>query len=577
MPNPRDEYPRNDSLLPPLSWVAILALAQGSALLGLTRAVEADFYPFDHPMVWLPLGTAAVAIPLVMHLSLTTTNLPKLLKGSITLFGLLIVCAFYAGWTIHPVPKRLPNNIIQIFSISATIATFIGTAFLQQRVNNIALNYRVIFENSWHNFLTCALAAAFVLGVTGVLGLWSSLFKVVGIVFFEDLFWNDWFLFPVLSVAFGFGVLIFRRLQKVIAGISSLLEGLIRLLLPMLALLAVLFATTLPFVGMQPLWDTDNGTMLMLWLIALVLFCSNAVFQTGPSQVTYPGWVQTGICLGILTLPIYAAISCYGLSVRIAEYGWTVSRAWGMVAWLLLTAFALGYSYGVIRLRHGWPQMLATTNMRMAWLIIAILVLANSPLLDFKNISLASQIARVESGKITWHEFDFYYTKRYLGRTGHALTEELKATHPDDVALLGLIKKPTQPWGNDKQLRDHVNPAEHLHFLTEPVQVPEAVMQSLLDTYMGSETKIFIVQADLSRNNQLDIVAIVDRNDWISSIDLYHQDDQQRWLKKPLRTPYNGGLQKLLDENPNPAVTTPSFDQLILGNKRFQVEETDHL
>ena len=101
------------------------------------------------------------------------------------------------------------------------------------------------------------------------------------------------------------GVLIFRHLVNLIDGITGLLEGLMRLLLP---LVVVIVLATLPFTGLAPLWETGNGTGLLLWLNALVQFSINAVCQTGRDP-PYPPAVHRALCPGIALLPVSSAPS----------------------------------------------------------------------------------------------------------------------------------------------------------------------------------------------------------------------------------------------------------------------------
>ena len=58
--------------------------------------------------------------------------------------------------------------------------------------------------------------------------------------------------------------------------------------------------------------------------------------------------------------------------------------------------------------------------------VLAIMLLANSPLLDFRKISLASQLRMVESGEKEWHAFDFWYTKHHLARPGYLAMQQIK-------------------------------------------------------------------------------------------------------------------------------------------------------
>ena len=57
--------------------------------------------------------------------------------------------------------------------------------------------------------------------------------------------------------------------------------------------------------------------------------------------------------------------------------------------------------------------------------MLAILLLINTPVLDFRAISARSQIARVESGEIQPIEFDFRYAREMLARPGYLAVQGL--------------------------------------------------------------------------------------------------------------------------------------------------------
>ena len=510
----------------PLPWMIGVALAQGLALYGLYQSIEHNVWPATSSTWLLPLFALSLSAPLIVLLSMTRDNLFGLSKFTAMFVAVITLCAWYTGWMVTPSEAVESANIYTLFTFAMIIATFKGLMYIQQMANRDTLTYQLLFTYSWRNFLTTGLSLTFVGGVALVLFLWEKLFAIVGVTFFTDLFWNDWFLFPVLSIAFGVGVSIFRNLNVVIDGITRLLEGLIRLLLPLITLVAMLFLLTLPFVGLQPLWDTGNGTALLLWLTALMLFFVNAVYQSGEHKISYPPWVQTLVCAGLLTLPVFSLLSFYGLFLRIQEYGWTVSRCWGMVVWAVLFAFSAGYTYGIIRRRLGWPVVLAQTNMYMGWAIVALMVLVNSPALDFRKIALASQIERVTSGEISWHDFDFYYAKYYLGRPGFEHREALKIEYADDKKLLALIEQPVQ-----RQRARMIGLAGHdifdaLKYHSEPFDIPDEVKALVRNaTFASADQQAMALLVDLTKDARDDIVIIIYQKRFIQDIVVAYQAD----------------------------------------------------
>ena len=128
----------------------------------------------------------------------------------------------------------------------------------------------------------------------------------------------------------------------------------------------------------------------MLWLLAAMLFFANAVYQDGSETMPYPKAVHRLIYGGLCVAPILGALALFGLAERIGQYGWTIERSWAVVAWSFLMLFSLGYVWGIVRRRDGWTRELARVNTLMGIVVAVVMLLANSPVLDFRRISLAS-------------------------------------------------------------------------------------------------------------------------------------------------------------------------------------------
>ncbi|MEM9315700.1 MAG: DUF4153 domain-containing protein [Pseudomonadota bacterium] len=426
-----------------LLWVSLL---QGACLYHLYGATKAERWPSTAPVWDFPLWTLAVIGPLMLLLSVTRDNWKTVSRDVAVFSALLALLAIYVGTQAEPFSAFPVGALVGVYAATVFIASFKAVIHIQRRAEGSGLSsYSSLFTNSWRSFLIGVFAGAFALLFWLILTLWGALFDAIGIGFFSRLFREDWFAVPTLTLAFGIGVLLFRSNTRVIDSITQLLHSLFKLLLPLIVALASVFLIALPFTGLQPLWNTGNGTALLLWLLALMLFCINAVYQDGRQANPYPGALHRGIFLGVCTSPIISALAFYGLFLRLQDYGWTVERCWAFVTWLVLSLFALGYVIGVIRQRDAWTEDLARTNTAMSLVLLAIMLLANSPLLDFRKISLASQIDRVASGDIALAEFDFWYSRQYLARPGYLYTEKLKVDlGDDDPELLAAIEKPTR-------------------------------------------------------------------------------------------------------------------------------------
>ena len=425
-----------------------LSLGQGLALLFLWRALDGETWPSQTPALNFPLWVFAIAWPGLLLLSLEQGSQIRALKLASLCAAVLLLPAIYIGWQASPFGAFSVGPLLVVFVITMLIACFKALMHLQLWVARTPTSYAALFSASWRNALVAGLSLLLSGGVFVILNLWGALFAVIGIDFFEELFMKDWFLFPVLAVAFGLGTLIFRRLVNLIDGITGLLEGLMRLLLPLALAVALIFLAALPFTGLAPLWGTGNGTALLMWLNAIALFFLNAVYQTGRAA-PYPSLMHRLLWPGIVLLPILSALALYGLYLRVDQYGWSLERCWAFTICALLALFSLGYAWTIIRHRDDWPQSLGRVNILMGWAVLALMLLVNSPLLDFRNISLGSQLGRVEAGEIELREFDFAYAWLFLARPGYlkmqALIEEHEGEDPELAKIIQEARHAVSP------------------------------------------------------------------------------------------------------------------------------------
>jgi hypothetical protein len=454
-----------------------------------------------------------------------------------------------------------------------TLASFKALMYLQQRANQVPLTYQVLFTNSWRNFLVTALSVIFVVIFWLILVLWGELFKVIEIEFFRDLFREDWFIFPVLGFALGLGMIIFRNLTRVIDTITKLLHALIKLLLPLIILVAVIFIAALPIVGLDVLWSTGNGTALLLWLLAIILFFTNAVYQDGRETNPYSPIVHRVIFSGLCVMPIISALSLYGLVLRLNQYGWSVERCWAFVVWFILTLLAIGYVRGIVRRRAEWTIDLARVNIAMGLVVLAIMILANSPVLDFRKISLNSQLNRVEAGQIALKEFDFWYTKQHLARPGYLAMEVMKQEVGDsDAELLELIDNPVNRWGAQRMRAADEMWAEML-YRPEPFDVPGGLKGFIDKQYFGTTAgDPVMVQVDLDGDGQSEYLLFLLQEFGIAYSQFYYLTESG-WKSGILNHPgwrHGGKEVHEMIKNGDIVVVDPRFKHLEIGDVHMQ-------
>ena len=316
------------------------------------------------------------------------------------------------------------NALYPIYVATQLGAGFIALAFMQQFAARAPVRYAALFKSAWRDLLVAGLSLALLGGVAILLALWAALFVILGIDALSETFQEPWFVLPAVGIVFGVGTMLFRRRDGLIDGIVGLLESLGRYLLPVVLSIVAVFLVTLPFVSVGALWDTGLGSRILIALgaIAVLLIC---IAYRPDADLRYPGPVQMSVTAVVVVLPVLPALAMTGILIRVNQYGWTVSRCWAFAFAGILALFSLGYLWGVIRHLAEWPRVTAMVNVSMACVILAVLLLQNTPVLDFRAISVRNQLARVESGKIGLEQFDFQYARRELARPGYLAANQL--------------------------------------------------------------------------------------------------------------------------------------------------------
>lgn len=496
----------------PASLLILIALLQGLSLLLLHQAMEFKFWPHTDPAWLFCFYSMAFTGPVMLLLGLTQGKLLALGKWVLPFTLLAGGLGFYIGSQATPLVHVNYDSLLFAFVLTLGIAVFKTLMYTQQFISGEPFRYSHLFRWSWRNFLTLALAMLFALCVWGVLMLWALLFKAIKIDFFWDLFTEPWFYYPALALAHGFGVLMFRRLSHVIDTITRLQQALMKFLLVLLVLVSILFLGGLLVAGLQPLWES-GGSQLILWMQALMLFFLNAVYQDDAAERPYHRWVHRFIYVGVALLPIYSAISFYGMMLRIDQYGWTISRCWGVLIWLLLALFSIGYLWGIARYRDNWLQQLSRVNVTMGLVVLALMVMVNSPLLDFRKITVASQLQRLNSGELKPDDFPISYFRYQLARPGYLALQDLKENYADSNPELVLR---IDDYYHDRQESARGFKKEDFLAAVEVIsgEIPDALIETLAkdlaDNVWAVQNikKYYLLPVDANEDGQLEYLYV---------------------------------------------------------------------
>lgn len=563
----------------PKPLIITLSLIQGLLLTLLYQSAEHQFWPGTEP-AWLTLlATFTISFPLLVLLSITKSNGLLTVKFLLPFTLLLSLLGAYVGYQQEPTEFVTNSSIISLFCFTGLIAAFKVLMYIQQYSSNQEISYSSLFKLSWRNFIIFGECWLFVLILWGILHLGAGLFAVLEIDFFKALLKEDWFVIPVLNLAFGFAIIIFRNIMYTVDNISTILQTLIKFLLPALTVVSLGFLATLPFIGLDTLWKTGTGSLLVMWLQALTLFFVNAVYQDASHERPYHPILHRLIFIGVAVLPIYSLISFYGLWLRIDQYGLTVDRCWAALICILLACFSFGYFIGIIKKRDAWLETLSKVNISMGLVVLIVMLLVNSPLLNFQSLSASSQIARLHNGAVSYDKFDYQYFDYSLGRQGYLALQELKKELKDKAPeKIVIIDRMYVNDTNKKEPESIEDFNKYVHFWPNKEQIPNGLVKAVYDDETDNEwfnyrsNYYYFIAQDLNEDSNVEYVVIKEGN-YSTSAYLWKKKTEQ-WKSTYMQTnnPKNNKLIKDLLLNNKVEIVQPKYNNLKIGDLTFRVE-----
>ena len=290
----------------------------------------------------------------------------------------------------------------------------------------------------WTDAITAAGALAF-FGLSFLLAnLLGELFAAIEIDLLRELLRKDWFNWIFAGVTFGAALGVLRNQLKVIGTLQSVVMLVFSLIaVPFAAALAIFILSVL-VSGLDVLWGaTRSPTPLLLSCAAASFVLVNSVVRNDDDEASSSHvmrWAALVLALGILPLAIMAAVST---GTRIAEYGLSPERIWGLVSIVVAVAYGVAYFVAPVRGRMAhWMDRLRAANLHLAVGTCVLAFLLALPILDFGAISARDQLARLEAGKVDVEGFDFAALRWDFGDAGRDALETLVGSEDDRVAEL---------------------------------------------------------------------------------------------------------------------------------------------
>lgn len=516
-----------------------LAITQGYALYFLHLAVENTFWPVTE-LPWLKaFYSVAIGLPVFFYLGMERLNDRRTLIAGAGLGVLLFGLGWHLGWVEQGASTSNYNRhpFTPAFVVSVGVALFILNMLFRTWAaeGGPRLRYERMLSFSWQQALTIGQLGLFIGVFWLLLFLWGGLFSAIGIGFFKELFDSIAFIYPVTWLVMGLGLIVIRERIRFIATVQVMCEVLIKALLPLAAGIVLLFLATLPFTGVQPVWDTGSAATLMMLLTLVLLFFFNAVLLN--SDQDYRPSLRYFVMVAVASLPVSSLLAAWALWLRIDQYGLTVDRLWAATVLLLICGFSFSYALLIVWRRNECLAPIRAANRWLAVFVVGVLLVVNSPLADLRKWAAESQAERLLDGRTSPSGFDYAYLRFGLGTYGMRALEqiadsELAKREPEITRRVAAVRKQEHRWSREPEvdLADMPAVASMLHS-TEAL--PEALLARIATSQkdcMQSEAECMAIRPSLAPEQTRAVDWLVFRTARYISGSAYKLEDGQ-WLE----------------------------------------------
>ena len=386
-------------------------------------------YLVPHNDGWLFYGMpATIAITSALLLTVVSFKQRALWYWMALIFVVVMAMSVWLKWQVEDSDKWRQHEVFMFYGWRLLLMAMLALPWIQYslHVSREQARYPHFYRQLWLNALT--LLIVFVANGLFwlVLLLWSEMFKLVGIPFFSTLFFDtDWFGYVAFGLITALAVVLARTQSRLVTAVQKLLTFIATGLLPLVALLALMFILTLPFTGLEAISQRVSAAGLMSTLTLLLLLLMAIVREPQKEALPYPGALRYLIKCSLIVAPIYMLIAGWSLWVRIQQYGWTPERLYGVLVVVVLLVWSFGYLASILRRGRNPLELQGPVILGVSLLALGLLVLLSSPVIDAWRISVNSHMGLYHSGKIKPDQVSLYMLD-HSGKPGRAALEALQ-------------------------------------------------------------------------------------------------------------------------------------------------------
>ncbi|KJC08978.1 DUF4153 domain-containing protein [Citrobacter freundii] len=386
-------------------------------------------YLVPHNDGWLFYGMpATIAITSALLLTVVSFKQRALWYWMALIFVVVLAMSAWLKWQVEDSDKWRQHEVFMFYGWRLLLMAMLALPWIQYslHVSREQARYPHFYRQLWLNTLTLLIVFISNGLFWLVLLLWSEMFKLVGIPFFSTLFFDtDWFGYVAFGLITALAVVLARTQSRLVTAVQKLLTFIATGLLPLVALLALMFILTLPFTGLEAISQRVSAAGLMSTLTLLLLLLMAIVREPQKEALPYPGALRYLIKCSLIVAPIYMLIAGWSLRVRIQQYGWTPERLYGVLVVVVLLVWSFGYLASILRRGRNPLELQGPVILGVSLLALGLLVLLSSPVIDAWRISVNSHMGLYHSGKIKPDQVSLYMLD-HSGKPGRAALEALQ-------------------------------------------------------------------------------------------------------------------------------------------------------
>ncbi|NMY35667.1 MULTISPECIES: DUF4153 domain-containing protein [unclassified Pseudomonas] len=457
--------------------------------------------------------------------------------------GLTAVMSAISAWVFWEGGEQWRSSswLTGSWTCFAVVITYICTAFILSWPTREGRypRYEDLFRHAWDTVFIVLLGLLLNGVFWALILLWGSLFKMLGIVALNKVFSTDGFIYISTAMVFALGLKMGRDNDRVIGLLRGILLTLCRFLLPLGALIALVFTFALPFTGLEPIWDTGYSTPIMVCLVAVNLFLLNGVVQDGEHEIGYPTWLLRMIDLCLLCLPVLVVLAGYSTWLRIEQYGLTPSRLLAMLLVAVMLVHSLAAAWAVVLPQRQWLWRLRVSNPMIALLSVLLLLAIHTPWFSPLQFSAQNQVNRVLSGKSSVETFDADTLRYRLGPPGKQAFEALRAQVEQGQVLSASARYVLLKRLKDADMGNGVRAPNDrvLEWIGPEVEGSEQFGEPGIGGQPCWAPGCVLWAVDLNQDGQMEVLQLP-KQKWSDPLYFFTRDAQGRWKRAGT---YEGG------------------------------------